>query len=121
MLQFCQEHNFTVANTLLQHHVRRLYTWKSPGDRYKNQIDYVMVRSRWKSSVLNCKTYPGADYRFDHPLLVMQFRLRLKNILLSHKVIAFTDSTKELFQHEVQHKLSNDVTVIMNIQDPDQE
>lgn len=121
MLQFCQEHDLTITNTLFHHHVRRLYTWKSPGDRYRNQIDYIMVRSRWKSSILNCKTYPGAECGSDHQLLVMQFRLRLKNIRKPQTKAAITDATKEVFQREIQQKLANDVNNIMNIQDPDLE
>ena len=74
MLQFCQEQSLTIANTLFEHHNRRLYTWKSPGDRYRNQIDYIMVRSRWKSGIRKCSTYPGADCGSDHQLLVMQFK-----------------------------------------------
>lgn len=46
MIQFCQEHNLTIANTLFQHQVRRLYTWRSLGNRYRNQIDCIMIGSR---------------------------------------------------------------------------
>ena len=31
-----------IANTLLQQHKRRLYTWTSPGGRHRNQIDYIL-------------------------------------------------------------------------------
>lgn len=31
LLDLCMEHQLTVANTCLQHHLRRVYTWKSPG------------------------------------------------------------------------------------------
>ncbi|XP_071580973.1 uncharacterized protein [Temnothorax nylanderi] len=121
MLQFCQEHNLTIANTLFQHHIRRLYTWRSPGDRFRNQIDYIMVGSRWKSSILNCKTYPGADCGTDHQLLVMKFRLRLKNIRQPQKVIAINGANKELFRREVQQKLATNTADIINTQDPNQE
>nr|ADI61821.1 endonuclease-reverse transcriptase [Bombyx mori] len=77
-LEFCVEKDLTILNTCFQHHARRLYTWKSPGDRFRNQINYILINSRWRSTVSNVKTYPGADCGSDHVLLVANFRLRLK-------------------------------------------
>ena len=37
-----------------------------------------MVPQRWRSSVKDTRTYPGADCNSDHQLLVMNFKLRLK-------------------------------------------
>ena len=42
-VQFCQEHKMKVTNTLLSLLPRRLYTWKSPQDIVKNQIDYILL------------------------------------------------------------------------------
>ena len=63
----CWEH-------LLQHHRRRLWTWSSPGDRVRNQIDYIMIGRRLQ----NVKTRPGADCGSDHQLLAAKFRLKFK-------------------------------------------
>ena len=30
-------------NTWFQHHKRHLYTWESPGDGVRNQIDYITI------------------------------------------------------------------------------
>ena len=30
LIEFCQENTLVIANTLFQHHNRRLYTWTSP-------------------------------------------------------------------------------------------
>ncbi|KAL4711368.1 hypothetical protein ACJJTC_019209 [Scirpophaga incertulas] len=80
LMQFCYEENFTIMNTCFKHHIRRLYTWISPGDRCRNQIDYILIGTRWKSSVTNTKTLPGADCGSDHQLLVATVQLRLKRI-----------------------------------------
>ncbi|XP_049771885.1 uncharacterized protein LOC126151220 [Schistocerca cancellata] len=61
-------------------HRRRLYTWKNPGNTRRYQIDYIMVRQRFRNQVLNCKTFPGADVDSDHNLLVMSCRLKLKKL-----------------------------------------
>ena len=34
LIEFCQENTLVIANTLLQQHKRRLYTWTSPDDQY---------------------------------------------------------------------------------------
>ena len=65
-------------NTFFKQHPRRLYTWKSPGDGYRNQIDYLMINERYKNSIKNAYTYPGADINSDHILLVMKMKLKLK-------------------------------------------
>lgn len=78
LINFCVEKKLNVVNTNFQHHPRRLYTWKSPGDRYRNQIDFILINCRWKSSVKNAKTFPGAECGSDHNLLVAEFTLRMK-------------------------------------------
>ena len=34
LIQFCQENTLVIANTLFQHHTRRLYTWPSPDGQH---------------------------------------------------------------------------------------
>ena len=36
-----------------------------------------MVKRRWKSSITDCKTYPGADCDTDHILLLAKMRVKL--------------------------------------------
>ncbi|XP_030747721.1 craniofacial development protein 2-like [Sitophilus oryzae] len=81
LLQFCQEKSMAVANTWFQHHPRRLYTWKSPRDQtesvVRNQIDYILINSRFMSSIKAACTYPGADIYSDHILLMDVLRISL--------------------------------------------
>ena len=39
LIEFCKANNLVVSNTWFKHPARRLYTWKSPGDICRNQID----------------------------------------------------------------------------------
>ena len=81
MLEFCVDKDLMVANTYFQHPVRRLYTWKSPGDVRRNQIDYIMVKRRFRNCIKDCRTYPGADINSDHCLLVSKMNIKLKRIV----------------------------------------
>ena len=60
--------------------MRRLYTWTLPDGQHQNQIDYILYRQRWRSSIQSKKIRPGADCGSDHELLITRFRLKLKKI-----------------------------------------
>ena len=49
----------------------------SPDGNTQNQIDYISIAHRWKTSLVNCPTYPGADCDTDHQLLVATLKIRL--------------------------------------------
>ena len=78
--KFCQENALAIANTLVQKHKRRLYTWASPDGQYQNQIDYILCTQRWRSSIQLVETRLGADCGSDHELLIAKFRLKLKKV-----------------------------------------
>jgi len=58
---FCFEHELALANTMFKQHPRRLYTWTSPDGDTRNQIDYISNAQRWKTSLMNCRTYSEVD------------------------------------------------------------
>ena len=72
LIEFCQENALVIANTLVQQHKRRLYTWTSSDGRNQNQIDYILCSQRWRRPILSAKTRPGADCGSDHELLNCQ-------------------------------------------------
>ena len=80
LIEFCQENELVIANTLFQQHKRRLYTWTSPDDQHQNQTDYILCSQRWRSSIQSAKTRRGADCGSDHELLIAKFRLQLKKV-----------------------------------------
>ena len=80
LMEFCQENTLVIANTLLQQHKRRLYTWTSPDGQHQNQADNILCTQRWRSCIQAAKTRPGADCGSDHELLIAKFRLKLKKV-----------------------------------------
>ena len=69
-----------IANTLFQHHKRKLYTWTSPDDQCQNQTDCILCSQRWRSFIQSAKTRLGADWGSDRVLLIAKFRLKLKKV-----------------------------------------
>ena len=80
LVDFAAERELSIMNTFFQHHPKRLYTWTTPDGQYQNQIDYIITPRRWFSSVLNVKTYPGADCGSDHELLLAKIKIKLKKL-----------------------------------------
>jgi len=80
LIEFCESNELRITNTWLPQPKRRLYTWTSPGGKYRNQIDYILINKRWASSIKSCKTLPGADCGSDHQLLTAQIKVKLKKM-----------------------------------------
>lgn len=84
LIQFCQEEEYVISNTWFKLPHRRIYTWKSPQENeltiVRNQIDFVLINRRFKSSIQSAKTYPGMDIGSDHTPVVIKLRHKLKTI-----------------------------------------
>ncbi|PNF35720.1 hypothetical protein B7P43_G16162 [Cryptotermes secundus] len=74
-----------VTNTWFKKPKRRIYTWKAPGGWRRHQLDYILVKHRFRNSVKDVKTLPGAAIDSDHNLLVAKFRTRLKKTIRFQK------------------------------------
>jgi len=106
--KFCQENALVIANTLLQQHKRRLYTWTSPDGQYQNQIDYILCSKTWRSSIQSAKIRLGADCCSEHELLITKFRLKFKKVEKTTRPfssVQFSLSVVSNFlgPHELQH------------------
>lgn len=44
LVDFCIQNKQVVMNTWFKHHIGRLYTWKSPEVRYRNQIHFIIIK-----------------------------------------------------------------------------
>ena len=82
LLEFATFNDLVLANTFGHHKASRRWTWQSPNGQHHSEIkiDYILVRKRFWSGVNIARTrnFPGADIGSDHDLLMMTFRLRLK-------------------------------------------
>ena len=89
LLEFASSNDLILANTFGTHKPSRKWTWHSPNHEHHNQIDYIMIRKRFRSSVNfpQTRSFPAADIGSDHDLVMMTFRLRL--LLLSCHQTAF--------------------------------
>jgi hypothetical protein len=69
-----------VMNTWFKKRKMKLCTWKGPGDRKIYQIDYIVVKQRFRNSTRHLKTIPGVDIDSDHNLQVAEEQTKLQSI-----------------------------------------
>ena len=79
-MEFASFNTLVLANIFGHHKASTTWTWHSPNGQHHNQIDYILVRKRFRSGVNIARTrsFPGADIGSDHDLLMMTFCLRLR-------------------------------------------
>ena len=80
LVEFCKRNNLCITNTWYRQPKRIIHTWKGPGDLRRMQLDYIMVKKRYRNSVKNSHAFPGADVDSDHNLVTMKVRLTLKRL-----------------------------------------
>ena len=44
------------------------------------QLDYILVRQRYRNGVKCCKSWPGADVFTDHTLVAIKINIKLKTL-----------------------------------------
>ena len=67
---FCSLNDISIGNTFFKQKDIHKTTWLSPDDHTKNEIDYISISSRWRSSLQDVRVYRGADCGSDHFLLI---------------------------------------------------
>ena len=50
------------------------WTWNCPCGETHNQIDHILLGSRWQWAILDVRSFRGADCDTDHYLVVAKFR-----------------------------------------------
>jgi len=54
-----------------------IYTWTSPDGKTHNLVDHVLIDRRWHSSILDERSFRGADCDTGYFLVVAKVRERL--------------------------------------------
>jgi hypothetical protein len=99
------------------------YTWTSPDGKTHNQIDHILIDRRRHSSLLDVRSFRGADCDSDHYLVVAKFRERLtvsKRMVKKMDVERFNlkqlneEEVKEEYQVTIKNKFAALVSCFVN-------
>uniref|UniRef100_A0A8D8YL68 Craniofacial development protein 2 n=1 Tax=Cacopsylla melanoneura TaxID=428564 RepID=A0A8D8YL68_9HEMI len=70
LIEFCEQLNLIITNTFYEVPNRRRYTWKAPGDIRRFQIDFIMVKQKYRNQIKSSHSYPGFNVDSDHNLVM---------------------------------------------------
>jgi len=77
LVNFATSQNLVVKSMMFPHRNIHKYTWTSPDGKTHNQTDHVLIDRRWHSSILDVRSFGGADCDTDHYLVIAKVRERL--------------------------------------------
>ena len=91
LLEFLIEHDLFLANTAFQHKSRHLTTrtgrikdWSDPSSNkskpFYSMIDYVICRRRFKSTLVDSRSYGGTQVDSDHKVVVARFQFKNRHL-----------------------------------------
>ena len=113
--EFANNNRMVIWNTVFKQPKRRIWTWQSAtSEGY--QLDYIMIRSRYRNTVRTCHSYPGAVVNSDHNLVAANLKqVRYKNIKGARKRLKWSLST--LANEEIKKKYVNEIENEVNTGD----
>ena len=74
---------------------------------YINQIDYIICKQRWKSSLQSAKTLPGTDCGKDHEVITAKLKVKLKKNKAVQKPVKYNlNNIPEPYNIQVKNRFS---------------
>ena len=106
-LEFCDRSDLIISNNLFQHPSRHITTWqgqlRKPDEHQPipiyNQIDYITVSQRYKTSVKDARSWAGCTLPSDHRLVTVDLLAPKQHGYRWHTTIKLTSDTDNLIQY----------------------
>jgi len=83
--------NLVVKNTMFPPQNIHKHTETSPDGKTHNQTDHILTDSRWHSSILDLRSFRGAECDIDHCPVVAKVTERLAKINKQHRSLICRD------------------------------
>ena len=76
-MNFATSKNLTFKSTTFPHRDIHKQTWTSPDGMTDSQIDHILKDKRRQSSIIDIRSFRGADCNTNHYLVIAKLRERL--------------------------------------------
>ena len=76
-IDLCANYDLIIGGSLFPHTDIHKATWVEPNQRNVNQFGHMAISKKWWRSLLDVRSYRGADVGTDHHLVVAQLKLKL--------------------------------------------
>ena len=87
LISLLREHELLAANTLFQKKLGKRWTFQNRGTNKRSQLDYILIRRKWRNSVTNVEPYNTfSTVGSDHRVVSMRVRLSLRVPKTSPKI-----------------------------------
>jgi hypothetical protein len=84
--------NLLIKSMMFLHQNIHKYNWSSFIGKTHNQTDHILIDRRWHSSILDVRSFRGADCDTDHYLVISKVRERLAVSKQVHRSLMWKDS-----------------------------
>ena len=94
-----------------------MWTWEHPDGVHKAQINHILFRGKWRSSVRNCRAYSTVELGSDHRIVTAELKISQRVPRPDQKIVrrdmqALIDSTD--LQERYRIEVSNRFTALSN-------
>jgi len=79
MISFATSNGLTVSSTTFPHKDIHKSTWRSSDGETLNQIDHVLIQTRFCSTIYDVRSHRGTDCDTDHYLVIVKLISKLKS------------------------------------------
>ncbi|CAM4496109.1 unnamed protein product [Leuciscus chuanchicus] len=77
LLSFASANSYIIGNSYFQHPKKHQFTWRNPAGNDSAMLDYILINSRFRSSLKDVRSMRGPDCGSDHYLVRAVIKLRL--------------------------------------------
>ena len=86
---FCNLNDISMENTFFKHKRIHKLTWLPPDHLTRNEIDYMLISNRWRSSLRDMGLFLGVDCGSDHFLVVAKIKIKFKSLKRAKKQVPY--------------------------------
>ena len=121
-MEILEEYKLLSSNTLFRKREGKLWTWRSPQNTL-HQIDYVLVRSKWRNSIINSEAYSSfSSLNSDHRIVTTTVSLSLRSTIRDNskkadKLVWSELATNEELQKNYRVEVRNRYQALQEVDD----